>query len=367
MDNNFINDQSIDLIYTGWKWPHRDQHCLMENLIIPEHNWNDKMDAQGPFIVEAPNSHTLYSTPLVDALSAEYSPTKAAPALFKTFIHTENNAESYIQFANNYGLLKSTNRILFKDEQKKEFLVGESVLFWQRQQWMLKYTGLLWEWITTNNKEKLSLAIKWQDQWTINFQLGDSKDMSLAGTNKLEWTGYSYILSFVLVSAHLKCCLDNRYILTGKMLRHSNFPPGNVSLPAISLLQLIVNYYLDAYPTKSVIFYNTDKRQFQQHVIPTSLLSAMWHQFHQVITGERKIKQCPICLQWSDVTYVKGSWTKHRGCANWDRVTKSRKMPLIEKLLKQGISVNDISEEINIETRHIERWINVKILEEGEK
>ena len=83
----------------------------------------------------------------------------------------------------------------------------------------------------------------------------------------------------------------------------------------------------------------------------------MWYELLQIITGERKIKQCPICLQWSDVTKVKGSWAKHRDCANWDRVTKSRKLKNIKILFTQGKSLNEIANILKVDVHHIERWL----------
>jgi len=354
--NNSANEQPIDLVYTGWKWFHHDQHNIMKNLVMPINDINDELDSSGSFIVQSPDSHLLFSTPITDTLNTTYSPSKETLILFKLFSDMNSAPESYVDFANKYGTLKHAE-ILFLDDRKDNYVFGESILFWYRQQWMLKYAGLLWEWIKNNDKEKLSLVIKWKDERNIDFQLGSQQTMENFISNKFSWTGYAYVFHF----GKLECCINNNYRLSGKISNvyaiRQQTQVGDILLPAINLLQSIINYYLYTYPTKLTLFYNVKKRHYQQHLTPTNLLGAMWYQFQQVITGERKIKQCPICRQWSDVTTIKGSWEKHRDCANWDRVTKGRKIKKILALKEQGLFNQDIANDVNVDIYDVERWL----------
>lgn len=354
---NPINDQAIDLMYTGWKWLHSDQHSIVQNLNMPigdtQRN-NDELDARGPFLVQA-DKPLIFSAPITNALDPTYSPSKENPTLFKLFTDMDSTPENFINFANKFGLLKHAG-ILFSEKDKYAF--GESVQFWYREQWMLKYAIYLWEWIKNNDKEKLSLVIQWKDEWHIDFQLASPQIMKDFISNDFKWTGYAYSL----LIGSLECCGNTDYHLTAKIYSiheiRQQTKVGDILLPAIRLLQSIINYYLSTYPVKPTLFYNVKTMQYHQQLTPLNLLSAMWYQFQQVITGERQIKQCPICRQWSDVTNIKGSWEKHRDCANWDRVTKRRKINSILDLVEQGLTVHDISAKVNINSCDIERWLN---------
>jgi hypothetical protein len=113
----------------------------------------------------------------------------------------------------------------------------------------------------------------------------------------------------------------------------------------------LVNQQLKTYPSYTQSLLN-EKHNFVTHVIPSNLISAIWLQFHQYITGmpdmdAPRIVRCMTCgiRDWFDINHVenKDMWMvgrkedlkgkfRHRSCVNRkkqfdyrNRVKKSKK------------------------------------------
>ena len=73
------------------------------------------------------------------------------------------------------------------------------------------------------------------------------------------------------------------------------------------------------------MFDQDNYHHLKQGQVPENLLAAMWYQFLQTITGEKKFKRCAVCNNWEDVTYKKATWKQHPECGNRKRVNRYRK------------------------------------------
>lgn len=351
-------DYAYDLVNMDWRWTHYDNYYWDNEAKPISQGYGKTLDAQGPHIVYKPTSRPVPYHPLQES----ETPTKEKPVLFKLFSESDTPS-SYIDFANKYGHLSEPQTLRFKDPDNDNILHGESLHFWRRQQWLMKYSLQLWGWIKNDNIKKLSSVIKWDQNlpYTFNFQLGTSEDIESFLSNGPNWNKNTHLIG---QAGWLSSCNEKeheRFILNGHLMGlyelRDVLKLGDVRLPAIKTLQLIINSQLHEHPSRSMLTLDNKKQDYNNQLIPSSLLASMWLQFSQYVAGEKKIKQCPICRQWSDVTNTKGSWIKHRECANWDRVTKGRKLKEIKKLLNEGLSVNEIVQHVNVEKHHVERWL----------
>ena len=361
--NHPENDYTFDLVNMDWRWTHYDNY-YMENEVNPvSHGYEKDLDVQGPHIVYKPTSRPVPYYPLRES----ETPSKENPILFK-LLSESDTTDSYIDFANKYGHLANPQPLRPKGPDNDNILQGESLYFWRKHQWLMKYSLQLWDWIKSDNFEKLSSVIKWDQNlpYTFSFRLGREEDIKSSLSGDPNWSNDPYIIG----SASLNFCHEeqhDRFVLNGNLMGLYELKDvlklGDFRLPAIKTLQMIINSQLHEHPSRSMLTLDNKKQDYVNQLIPSSLLASMWLQLSQYVAGEKKIKQCPICRQWSDVTNTKGSWIKHRECANWDRVTKGRKLKEIKKLSNEGLSVNEIVQHVNVEKHHIERWLKEEIKE----
>lgn len=83
---------------------------------------------------------------------------------------------------------------------------------------------------------------------------------------------------------------------------------------------------------------------FEPYLAPGDLLSAMWLQFYFSVLGERKIKRCPVCGLWEDVTERSERWTMHPECSTRERSRRYySKVKQARKMFKEGKSVEEIA------------------------
>ena len=106
----------------------------------------------------------------------------------------------------------------------------------------------------------------------------------------------------------------------------SRIVPCDVVIPAQMVIQKLINKKLSVseYPVTPKLLMDKNNN-LKQYLVPQNLLSAMWFQFFQAASGERKFKKCEICHKWEDVTEKRSSWSMHPNCAARVRMRRSRK------------------------------------------
>lgn len=107
--------------------------------------------------------------------------------------------------------------------------------------------------------------------------------------------------------------------------RPSYVGPGKVDLIKAAFLYLRqeTNRKLKQYPL-NVLFRSTPTGEPHKVIEPSSLLSAMWYQFFLAQTGEIKLRRCALCGKWENMEGHRTTWTRHAGCANYDRLKRAR-------------------------------------------
>ena len=342
----------MQLLPTNWEWTHHDKHI-----------WGELPGLPDLYLLPAPDAKIIISRPFTDVLAYE----KITPSLenivpFQHFISLDGSAESFLEFANKYGHLNGDN-ILLADNSE---IWTSDLQHWKKQHWIFNLCYRLWQYLSSDIQEiSKVLVIKHFEKDgrpTKVLILADSDQY-----NKTVETGEPVYVSD-LYQFHKTSIFPRFQIVSSREER----PIGiSISVELNSktaqltprdfgqrFLYWIINGQLKTYPTIAQLNYvNGDLKQSYR---PENLLAAMWYSFFQVVTGERKIQQCVICDQWSDLTNVKKGkkpWDRHRECANWDAVNKNRKLATVKEMVKTGKDIQDIAQVINIETRHIKRWL----------
>jgi hypothetical protein len=335
--------QYIDLGY--FKWFKSNAGYYFDKNAISDMDPN----VNGPFIVESPEN-TGYT---------RFNPLEECPSLFLRFADMDCTEQDYIHFANENGLL--TGDLLLSNiphnERRKEkigdeiveveiakkFIVGDPLVLWQKEHFILKYTVQVWEWLKDRNTNKLALVIRWNNSnKEVKYFLGSEKDLRLYHSESSE---HNKIMHGTLASE------------TSNSILLSHFIPNDVLLPAQVLIQQQINKKLKEYRVNPVLLMD-NKNMLQQYLMPENLLSAMWFQFYQAVTGEKKYKKCEVCHKWEDITNKKSNWSKHPECAGRLRTANYRKkLADIKELYAHGASAAEIAEKYKESEEQIIKWI----------
>lgn len=319
-------------------WPRANAGYYIDNNAeqFRESFTNEGDGTPGPFILETPESTGYIMTrPLDDN-----------PTLFLDFAGIDGSRESMISFANQHGLL--TKEIMLDNiphdtktvegyTVKSKFILGDTIDLWQREHFAMKHIVQLWEWLRNRDLEKLNLSIHWYDaNRAIRYTLGAEddlraykKDGGIMGADQV-WRRPDNNEPLNLIIRELASETYPPGLL-------SRFMIGSVEIPAQAVIQKVINEKLRKYPTSPMLLMNKDNH-LKQYFVPQNLLSAMWFQFFQTVSGERKYKRCEVCNKWDDVTNKRASWSKHPECAARVRTAKYREPEQVERRERERIN-----------------------------
>ncbi|MBP2659697.1 MAG: hypothetical protein H6Q69_2729 [Firmicutes bacterium] len=238
--------------------------------------------------------------------------------LFTEFANLGNRKENIICFADKYGLLLPPESFTVPSGCKvknEEYTSGERLAFW-RQQIRLMFTALqAWQWFDNNDINMLRNVITQEGYLKYRFDFSD------------------YSQEFRIHEWQIQEQDDNN-------LLYNHLLSDDVLLQTKFFVQQIINKQLEAFPIKPALVFD-NKNNLNQYFCPSSLISLMWFQFFRYVTGQQKIKQCPICKDWYDVSdeSAETRWTNRCPiCANRLRVQKTS----IKKRYLSGMSVDEI-------------------------
>jgi hypothetical protein len=143
------------------------------------------------------------------------------------------------------------------------------------------------------------------------------------------------------------------------------FRVGDVLMPARFLVQRWINKQLMG-NTGPQLRYDVRTAKQVMQIFPTTLLSAMWLQFAQAVSGSRKHKNCPVCGTWFEIAPKGVIRTKNGdGPKRMNRVFcsdscktkdyRDRKVSALE-LKAQGKTVAAIAKELDTPVDTIKKW-----------
>jgi len=258
--------------------------------------WEDEIDKEffhSPEDVDGITGPIILAKPETREYRAIY-PLQDYPTLFTEFARVEPNLNGIIDFTNKYGLIVGEYLTYYHSPIGES---SESFNLWEKNILVMKEAVELWEAIKNEDITTLSKFVKWisysnMDNWPTCFSPS---------------TGQPFYRSLIIAPHHSAF----RRIVTGDLL-----------LPARIFLKEIININMQKHPTKVQLHLTADNKIIQ-NFIPKNLLSAMWFQFSQALTGEKKFKRCIHCGKWEDVTDKKATWKGHPECGNRARVKKA--------------------------------------------
>ena len=92
-------------------------------------------------------------------------------------------------------------------------------------------------------------------------------------------------------------------------------------------------------------------------IVPSSLLGALWLQFHQAISGKKDYLQCAVCKTWFELTPKVNRSTK-RYCSNACRTQALRdRHKRAQQMHEEGLSLKDIASELGSDVRTVRKWV----------
>jgi hypothetical protein len=300
-------------------------------------NWTFPRDSAiiptGPYLVEKDLSQDReILTPFEDS------------SLFARFADLETNATAFEEWAGGYGLLTAGEKIqsgklqvvsrnaialgkpasgfapMVVIDGKKNIYgrlqFSESLPFWLVEHRDLSFAMMVWELAINNDTARLGKIVQWAADNTVIYVhhlKKTSLDQNLEG---VKWPDYTEQHTF-----------GGEVLIDGKGERSwalDLYRPPDVIKPALLYVRKTINEKLQKYPVNITLQLN-ERGELQQKLQPSSMLAAMWYQFHLVLVGKEKLRRCAICGQWEDMKGHRETWKVHQKCASNKRVERFRK------------------------------------------
>lgn len=317
-----------------------------------------------PLLIENPEVMTMN----------RYLPLDEESALFLKFSDIDISEEGILKFANKYGRLWANHGYLIgieqvefipkievksKEEQYKlwfpeveergnSFIIGEPFIYWETEIISMRNAVRLWKWIESEDIGKLSFVVNWdRDGGGFDCALGEINDIKLfrkLPRKEQRIMGGEYNIQYRFFNENVS---KEVLYLTKK---------GDIILPAKILLNDIINTKLKNHPLhlRLLLDENNYPKQF---VVPESLLGAMWYQFFQSITGEKKYKKCAVCGTWENVNEKREDWLYHDSCGSTFR---SRKKRGLMSIIAGKKTVEEVAENCGVSVSVVKQWIEDK-------
>ena len=197
-----------------------------------------------------------------------FRPYEPPTGLFRDFVKLSPTRDAIQEFARQHGDLfsryESRQRAVRSDGTVGH---GATLGTWTQEIGDMRTLVDLWGWIQDRRIPELKKIIKWTDDdvsYTIKTPRYDTRDVTLAHA---QLTGSGFF---------------------------SHFSPSDVLLPARCALQQEINSRIAEQPPTPRLAWTPE---YKQRIIftPPNLLSAMWLQFAQSVTGELQLQVCAVC------------------------------------------------------------------------
>jgi hypothetical protein len=270
------------------------------------------------------------------------------PALFRDFADTSRMQEGVLRFANRYGLLgKGT--------------ADESFSLWQREITAMRQAVDLWALHQAGDQQGLARHITWHTDVDSNDLVQYQSEPVLAGPDEAESphtddrdvdpeTGESPDLRSLSTTAVIAAKDHHPEWL-------ERFRPGDVFLPALVFIQRRVNDRLHELVSPRML-YDVGQDRMALRLVPATLLGALWLQFSEAVTEDRKHQRCMVCSSWFEIRPPATRSTRMY-CSNTCRIRAQRSRSAQARQLRaNGKSVRQIARELGTDVSTVKRWIS---------
>ena len=309
-------------------------------------------DMKGPFLIEKPECKEIEHFDVI----------KDYPKLFLEFAEVSPTREGVLEFANSYGRLLSFSRdhcfvitprfssrvkkdvpgkegeIVKRDSRYYREVPADTLGNWQREIRRMKLAVRLWEWCQENKKDLLKRVFYYSKKKnpkrycypkaegsfeTIEYFLADEDVLKQfhSAEEALEMITTEESVPFLFDHGCLADSRDGRpdfFELFIKSMKNNYFFP----LANYLLTNIINQECRFIWPKLSP--WRLEQEPCTPYLYCWDLLSAMWFQFYQVMTGEKRFKKCLECHLWEDVTNKYDNWSYHPECYDRKRAREYR-------------------------------------------
>jgi len=297
----------------GYYW---DDNCQPFEKTLKSYLKNDHDKLCHPFLVECETKGIT-----LKSYGKLFRPFQDKNSLMVDFANFKETKEDIVKFADKYGQLTGEEQFItfssdkglmgFVQGNKRGSIgFGDSLLTWIREMRIFKEYFKIWKMIENEDVGKLGQQIIWR---------GTGKDSDVC------FYYFDRQAFRVIASSHDMIFKKWCY--------------GEVISPAKYLLREVINEKLEK--NISMKLFLDKKGAFYQGVTPKNLLSAIWYQFLQTVTGNRKIIRCKVCNELLDVTGEHGKLSQHPKCKRDKARIEFNKRAEIYKIVASKNNLND--------------------------
>lgn len=293
--------------------------------------------------------------PDYDQSSDSYSPLGEFPVLFLTFSELDGSQESLVEFASKFGLLGLNEEVSLKRNTTElecgaSITLAESANVWRQAILEMKVTVNIWNKLKRHESDSLKSVIVWSKNHENDIEY-DSVSVQIPKTD----ADYHLdtVSSFPGILFHRT--IASRSTVSRFNLSNPNFykflKPEELLQPATIFVMQQVNQHLERSVWPYLEIDGTKKRYRPTYTI-SNLLSAMWLQFYNVLTGELKVRRCQVCHGWMDVTRRNTNKKVHAKCSDRLRNAKFRSRKDYDK----GKTAAKIAEQRSMNLETVQQW-----------
>ena len=263
-----------------------------------------------------------------------YNPLVAEPALFLRFGELEPTEEAILSFANQFGWLRGTDqaRLGTRASSQRIGVSGDGLDLWRLHIHWMREVQDLWKLIRSRNTAELGRRIQW-DSDLVRYR-SESRHLNLADRHSRS------------ASVFLDLWRQNEIVR-----------------PARRALQILINEQISAC-VQGRLIWGDDRQELEFHVVPDSLLGALWLQMARAVANVKQYRDCPICGRTIEISRdkVEGERTGKREdvqfCSNACRSKNLRtRQAEARRLARRGRSVAQIAEKLGTQTATVRKWI----------
>jgi len=363
----------------GFRWMGKGETGAPQCEVEEYFHYADMVPPSPPWLVGAP-----YDREERDRES--YELWKEGPGLHRALAQLPLDKDAILEFANQWGRLALSGQVLLKVEKGgvPQRFRAESLRFWKFAIQEMRDALLLWDLLGgptgVPDEEGLRQVIVWEDGsvsfrpageklWFLYKQRarrsreafeaarrGDSQ-RAQAAERQFHYSGEQILKylektqrAFLGIKPIVPADPDQAFAVW-KAKR-------DVVGPARWLLSRFITQHLEG-KVDLVIEPSRAGRGFSTALKPRDLLSAMWLELFFEVTGRTKLRQCPICGTFFDVTSSpRRVYCDSRGSGCRQKAARMRKK--LVQLLDAGIGLERAAAELGIDTEKAEFLLRTK-------
>ncbi|MFZ5768638.1 MAG: hypothetical protein ACOY3F_08080 [Bacillota bacterium] len=269
-----------------------------------------------------------------------YQPLRMFTGLFRTFADTPPTKEGILRFANKYGhLFELQDAVVVEHEGRKAVASAEALSLWQQQIWDMRLAVELWDAVQARDIAALSRRLTWTKG---PGGMGVLYDTHLTGDSGepryTEWIAAPNI--------HPE--------------RLELFAPGDLVMPALYRVQRVVNEHLKGQVSPRLLW-DEHRSRLGLHIVPQSLIGALWLQFAHAITGRKAYRRCEECGTWFEVS-PRVARTNRIYCSNACRTRAYRRRKVqAQQMYAAGKAIGEIAEALGSDEATVAGWVKEEV------